>query len=188
MNLQLTRERKIILISGGVLLCLAVLYLVAPSIRNAYPPADALELKQIKLTKYRKMVREKIALESKLKALQRGVQITESKLLKGNTASLAAVEVQQMVSEMIKAAGGQIRTTRVLSVKGAERDRYTAIPIEISGQVSIPQLVQILHAIHTADKILRIPKIGIRAIGAAKAQQSVLTTMTVEGFMKDAEG
>lgn len=187
MRIVMTRERKLIVAIGGAMLFFALAYLISTSIRNALPSQEAIALKQQKLSKYREKVLEKKSLVQKKTTLQSAIKRFEISLLGGKTSALAAVEVQQIVSDIIKGVGGQIRTTRILSAHQEDQNNYTTIPIEISIQVSLKQLVDILYKIHTSEKALRMADIGIRIVGSRTEHQTILSTMTVEGFMKLAE-
>ena len=52
----------------------------------------------------------------------------------------------------------------------------------------MPQLLDVLYALQASRTILRIREIGIRALGTLAVEQKILSTLKVEGFLKNKEG
>ena len=57
--MTLSKERKYILIVGGILLLLGLIYRYAPSLEGIFTPDDTIELKEQKLENYRRIAKKR---------------------------------------------------------------------------------------------------------------------------------
>jgi hypothetical protein len=193
-SLQLKKRRKIILPGFALLALLAMIYLFNSLNRSTDRFNEALNLKQDKLAKYRQKVLEKKAVKRELLSLQTIFKQAEAALLTGKTPSLAAAEIQEIVSKITNAAGAQIMTVRVLQPDRSGNKMYLAIPVEVTINSTMRQLTQLLYKLDRSAKLLRIAKLGIRSrAGRARLTKRAIsanlitTTLTVEGFVKNME-
>ena len=178
----------------AVLALLAMIFLFDSLSRSTQRFNEALLLKQDKLARYRQKVLEKKAVKRELLSLQTIFKRAEAALLTGKTPSLAAAELQEILSRITKAAGGQIMTVRVLQPDRSGNAMYLAIPVEITINSTMRQLTQLLYKIDRSAKLMRIAKLGIRsrAVRVRRTKRAVsanliTTTLTVEGFVKNME-
>ena len=151
---------------------------------------EELKLKELKLAKYRQKLLGKKVIDRELLTLENTVKQAEMGLLTGKTPSLAAAEIQEIVSSIADAAGGQISTVRILQPDLSGKEVYLAIPVEFTISSTMRELTQLLHKLDSSAKLLRIAKLEIRSRGALRGRGSfvnLLTTMTVEGFLKETE-
>jgi hypothetical protein len=192
-SLELRKRRRIIVAGLSVPVFLALIYLVNSFYLNSLMFDEALDLKQRNLAKYRQKVRGKKNVERELIRLKNTFKQAEAALLTGKTPSLAAAEIQEIVSKMTKAAGAQIMTMRILQPDRSAKDIYLAIPVEVTINSTIRQLTQLLYKLDRSAKLLRITKLGIgsprgRVRFANRAGPvNIVTTLTVEGFVKRME-
>jgi len=194
LSLQLRKRRKIIVAAFALLALLAMIYLFNSLNRNTHQFKEALNLKQDKLAKYHQKVLEKKAVERELLSLQTTFKQVETALLSGKTPSLAAAEIQEIVSKITNATGAQIMTIRILQHDQSGQDMYLAIPVEITIRSTIRQLAQLLYKLDSSAKLLRITKLGIKSrarrarrakYGRGASSVNLVTTLTVEGFVKE---
>jgi hypothetical protein len=193
-SLQLRKRRKII-VAGFVLLALpAMIFLFNSLSRSTHRFNENLYLKQDKLVRYRQKVLEKKAVKRELLSLQTIFKRAEAALLTGKTPSLAAAEIQEILSRITNAAGAQIMTVRVLQPDRSGNKMYLAIPVEVTINSTMRQLTQLLYKLDRSAKLLRIAKLGIRSrAGRVRLAKRVIsanlitTTLTVEGFVKNME-
>lgn len=199
-SMQLRKRRKIIVAGLALLALVALIYLFDSLSQNTRQFNEALHLKQIKLAKNRQKVLEKKAVKRELLNLQTAFKRAEAALLTGKTQSLAAAELQEIVSRITKAAGGQIMTVRILQPDRSDKDMYLAIPLEVTINSTMRQLTELLYELDRSAKLLRITKLGIRSRkGSSRfarrskraarviSENIVTTTLTVEGFAKKME-
>ena len=189
-SLQLIKGRKIIVAGFALLVCLAMIYLFDALNLSTHIFDEELNLKQQNLAKYRQKVLEKKVVETELLRLQNIFNRAEAALLTGKTPSLAAAEIQEIVTNLTKAPGVQIMTVRILQPDRSGKDMYLAIPVEVTITSTMRELTQLLYKLDSSTKLLRIAKLNIRSRGSRSsrgvAQDSVklITTLTVEGFVK----
>jgi len=149
---------------------------------------EELELKELKLAKYRQKLLEKKVIDRELLTLENTVKQAEMGLLTGKTPSLAAAEIQEIVTSIADATGGQISTVRILQPDRSGKELYLAIPVEVTINSTMRELTQLLHKLDSSAKLLRITKLQIISRGGRRGGPvNLFTTMTVEGFLKEME-
>jgi hypothetical protein len=195
-SLQLTKGRKIIAVGLALLALLAMIYLFSSLNRSTQMVSEGLVLKQQKLVKYRQKLLEKKVVERELSALQNRVKQAEATLLTGKTVSLAAAEIQEIITRIANDAGGQIKTVRILQPDRSGKEMYLAIPVEVTINSTMRELTQLLYKLDSSAKLLRIAKLGISSRGGRPIRGrrgspvtpvNLVTTLTVEGFVKRME-
>lgn len=183
MPFALTRERKIILIGGAILLLLGLIYNLAPSVRRMFAEDESLALKEEKLTRYLAKVSEKTSYAQQAKALENRLRRIEAGLLTPKTPALAAVDIQTMIRDIAVRYGAEVKTMRILSAASSDDNAYVAIPVEVTLSADIRQLVEVLYGIETSSRLLHVVDLTARSAGR-RSGDTILATMTVEGFMK----
>jgi hypothetical protein len=189
-SLQLRKRRKMIAAGLALLALPAMIYLFNSFQRNTLMFAEALDLKKRNLAKYRQKVLEKNVVAKELSSLQHTFKRAEAALLTGKTVSLAAAEIQQIVTSIADAAGAQITAVRILQPDRNGKEIYVAIPVEVTINSTMRQLSQVLYKLDRSAKLLRIAKLGIqsraRRIRGARSE-NIVTNLTIEGFVKKME-
>jgi hypothetical protein len=183
MPIALTRERKIILIGGAILLLLGLIYNLAPTVQRMFAEDESLALKEEKLTKYLAKVNEKTIYAQQAKALENRLRRIEAGLLTPKTPALAAVDIQTMIRDIAVRYGAEVKTMRILSAASSADNAYVAIPVEVTLSSDIRQLVEVLYGIETSSRLLHVVDLTARSAGR-RSGDTILATMTVEGFMK----
>ena len=194
-SLLLRKRWKIIVAGLALPACLAMIYLYNSLNLSTNSFDEELNLKQQKLAKYRQKVLDKKIVEKELLSLQNIFKQAEAALLTGKTASLAAAEIQTIVTDITKAADVQITTIRILQPDRSGKDMYLAIPVEVTITSTIRELTQLLYKLDSSAKLLRIAKLKIksrsgrsrRRRGVGGSSVKIVTTLTVEGFVKKVE-
>jgi hypothetical protein len=126
--------------------------------------ADIREEQAIKtrtLQKYINLISEKPSLEKKLAALKETRKADDSKLIEGQTPSLAAAQLQDVVKSTITGRSGTISSERV----GKPEDFGKFKLISVSVDAVIPDsraLSEILYSIETRTPYLIVKELDIR--------------------------
>lgn len=175
----------------GVLLLAAAgaAYVFASAKRSTDTVREVLAAKELKLVKYREKLLEKEAAAAELSVLTNTLRQIEAGLLTGETPSLAAAEVQEIVTTVANASGAQIKTIRVLQPEPLPKQAYAAIPVEVTLSSTLRELTELLYRLEGSAKLLRVSRMEIKALGGrprAGAPEGLVTTLTVEGFAKKA--
>lgn len=183
MPFTLTKERKIILIGGVILLLLGVIYNLAPTFQELLSEDETLTLKEEKLAKYLTNVNEKATIARSEKALRNQLRRMEAGLLTPKTPALAAVDIQTMIRDIAAKNGAEIKTMRILSAVSSDDQAYVAIPVEVTLSSTVRQLMEVLYGIETSNRLMHVVDMTARAAGG-RSGNTIISTMTVEGFMK----
>ena len=188
--LGLARGGRIVGTGVAALAVVGAVYALVSAHRSTEAVAEALAAKESKLVKYREKLLEKEAVSAELAAVRSALKQAEAGLLTGETPSLAAAEVQEIVTSVANAAGGQIKTVRVLPPEPLRRQSFLAIPVEVTLHSSMRELTQLLYRLDGSAKLLRISKMEIKPLGRQARRgatpETLSTTLTVEGFARRA--
>ena len=185
-ELRLSKERKYILIAGGVLLFIGLLYRSFPLFLDIFSGSEEIALKTRKLIKYRQTVQVRNKLEETLSSLSRTLARAESSLLVGDTPALCAVDIQNILNEIANRTKVEIKTMLVLKPKQKKEMKYMSIPVKFSISSTIEQLKETLYRIASSPKIMKVKDIQIRTGRRYKGKmEQIDSTITVEGFMKE---
>jgi hypothetical protein len=113
------------------------------------------------LEKYIAFIAEKPQLEAKLASLKETIKADDPKLIEGQTPSLAAATLQDMVKEIVTGKGGTISSERV----GKPEDLGKFKVISVSIDTVLPDaraLSDILYSIETRTPYLTLKELDIR--------------------------
>lgn len=186
-SLEITRERKIILIAGAVLLLLAAIYRFYPQIQPVFSGSDDIQLKQGIIGRYQNVVGRKEQVDADHARMRRILSRVEAGLLSGATESLAAVEIQNVINTIAAANKIKIDTMQVMRTRDAEDAGYAMIPVRFAFGSDIPQLKDMLYGIESHDKLLIVSDVNL-ALSVAARNGAIRSTITVEGVMKKKGG
>ena len=185
-ELRLSKERKYILIAGGVLLFIGLLYRGIPFFLDIFSGSEEIAVKTRKLIKYRQAVQVRNKLEETLRSLNRTLVRAESRLLVGDTPALCAVDIQNILNEIANRTKVEIKTMLVLKPKQKKEMKYMSIPVKFSISSTIEQLKVTLYRIASSPKIMKVKDIQIRTGRRDRDHvEQIDSTITVEGFMKE---
>ncbi len=182
-SIKLTKERKIILIGGAILLIIGAIYRFSPSMLSAVSVSDEIAMKKNHVEKYIKVVAQKKRAEKEKEYFKRLFKQTESRLLTGETRSLAAVEIQNILNKIAGAGNVKFMTMRVMKPMEGENAGYVRLPVQFSMNSDINQLKKIIYQIEASAKLLIITGLDSK-MTRSRDQQLIRSTITVEGVMK----
>ena len=119
------------------------------------------EVKTKTLGKYISLIAEKPELEKQIESLKEDRKAEETKMIEGQTLSLAAASLQEMVKDTITRSGASITSERVQ--KPEDLDKFKVIGVSIDTVVpDTRSLRDILYAIETRTPYLTIKDLDIR--------------------------
>ncbi|MCK5541754.1 MAG: hypothetical protein KAI40_03610 [Desulfobacterales bacterium] len=185
-ELRLSKERKYILIVGGALLFVGLLYRGSPFFFDIFSGSEEIAVKTRKLIKYRQAVQVQNKLEETLRVLNQTLARAESSLLVGDTPALCAVDIQNILNEIANSTKIEIKTMLVLKPKQKKEMKYMSISVKFFISSTIEQLKGALYRIASSPKKMKVKDIEIRTGGRNKDQvEQIDSTITVVGFMKE---
>jgi hypothetical protein len=186
-SFEITKERKIILIGGAVLLFLAAVYRFYPLIDPMFSGSDDIRMKQELIGRYQNVAARSEQVDADHVRIRRILSRVESGLLSGATESLAAVEIQNIINTIAAANKIKIDTMQVMRTREAEDAGYAMIPVRFAFGSDIPQLKDLLYGIESHDKLLLVADVNF-ALSIAARNGAIRSTITVEGVMKKKGG
>ncbi len=171
------------MIAGAVLLLIGFGYWALPFLDKVPGGENDISVQMKRVAKYRQAVKERGLLEAKITSLNKSLQRAEAGLLTGQTAALAAVDIQNVLNEIALASGVEIRSVQILKSQKQDADPYVGIPVQFTVYATIRQLKDILYRIETSPKfLLTVERIGISVFGASAPGQ-IRCDITVSGIM-----
>jgi Tfp pilus assembly protein PilO len=182
-SIALNRERKIILIGGALLLLLGALYRFYPLISSVVSVSDEIAIKQNHAEKYLRIVEQQKRALSENKYFTRQFKQMERRLLTGETPTLAAVEIQEILKAIGDTSNVKFMTMRVMKPKEDEDTGYVRLPVQFSMNSDINQLKEVIFQIEASPKLLVITEMDAKKAGI-RENQLIRSTITVEGSMK----
>ncbi len=183
-NMTISREKKYIFIIGGVLLLLGTLYNVAPYLGNLLPNKEEITVKAKRLAKYQEKVRTRESLHQSLVSLTRRLERSERALLKAETPTLAAVDIQNRINEIVSDNNLEVMSLSVLKSKESGVDGFLSVPVQVNMKLTIRQLIHLLHKIESAPQLLTVAGLTIRKLRSTVPGE-LQAALTVTGYMKN---
>jgi len=181
---KIDNQRKYILIALAVLFFLGTVYRFWPSFQDLAYPYEEIEIKEMTLTKFHKMVENARGLDSKLVTLQQTLKKLESGLLSGKTVALAAVDIQNILQKIASKSKAEIKQVKMLKPQEVDQGNYLSIPVEFQITLTTAQLKEILYRVRSSPKYLTVDKVRT---SYTRRGGSISSNITVSGFMKRAE-
>jgi hypothetical protein len=142
---------------------------------------DAESVKMKTLEKYINLIADKPRIESKLAALRESRKADNSKLIEGQTHSVAAASLQTTVKGMITARGGSISSDRV--EKPEDAGKFKIITVTIDAILPDTQaLSDTVYTIETQTPFLVVRELDAR-IRNFKEPRDLMLKLKVSGLM-----
>jgi len=188
------RERRLVLATLAILaLFLARYVVVTPFLERREWVQSQLELQPQLLEKNLRFLVRKDELTAGLEASRSEIKAREPKLLTGDTPSVNASELQELVQNLATKEGTQVITTRVLNPDSLGVFSKISIQLELGGQID--QIANLIRGIENSPKMLLVDEIVIRSlfrpVAAAQPQapaqpaaQNLRISLTVAGFAR----
>jgi flagellar biosynthesis/type III secretory pathway M-ring protein FliF/YscJ len=143
-----------------------------------------IEQKEQTREKYRKFLSEQSDLQKNMEEKGFKEGFVQQSLLRGETTSLAAADIQKIIDEFVKESKVDMQSVKVLD--SDTKDEFVVIPVQVAFSSDLTRLVKFVRGIETDRKLLTIPEMKIRVKNEQKPQD-VSVTLTVAGYMKKGE-
>ena len=188
------REKVLVFASLAIsLLVFGHYFLVVPYLQHREWVKNQLELQPQLLTKNLRFIDRKVEIESGLEKARAKLKGLESGLLSGDTPSVSASSIQEVVQVLADKEGIQIITTRVLNpeVMGS----FTKIPIQLELSGRIAQLANFIKGIEDTKSLLIVNELEARSLFPAAVTarqiavgqtplQTLRVSLIVSGFAR----
>lgn len=182
--MKINKEKRYILIIGTMLLGLGLIYRFPVNLDNFFLSKQAIHLKEKKLFKYKRMLEKKKVFTNDLITLNITLNRVEKGLLKGKTSALAAVNLQNILKEIVEQSGVDIKTMQVLKPRESETGHYLELTVQSTLSSTTRQLKEIIYKIESSAKLFIIKDMKIRLLSWRKKSGKIQATFVVAGYMK----
>jgi uncharacterized protein YneF (UPF0154 family) len=188
------RERGLVVVTLVIiLLALARYIVIGPFVERRQWVQSQLEIQPQLLEKNLRFLGQKDELMATLEATQNELKAKEPRLLTGDTPSVSASDLQDVIQGLATKEGTQVITTRVLNPETAGSFAKISIQMEIGGQID--QLASLIRGIENSPKLLMIDEINVRSLfrpagfpqpqGVPQlAAQNLRVSLTVSGLAR----
>jgi uncharacterized protein YneF (UPF0154 family) len=157
------RERGLVVVTLVIiLLALARYIVIGPFVERREWVRSQLEIQPQLLEKNLRFLGQKDDLMATLEATQNELKAKEPRLLTGDTPSVSASDLQDVIQGLATKEGTQVITTRVLNPESAGSFAKISIQMEIGGQID--QLASLIRGIENSPKLLIIDEINVRSL------------------------
>jgi type II secretory pathway component PulM len=188
------RERSLVVCTVVIVVVVIARYaLIAPFFERREWVRSQLEIQPQLLEKNLRFLGQKDELMAMLEVTQSELKAREPKLLTGDTPSVSASDLQDVIQGLATKEGTQVITTRVLNPETAGNFAKISIQMEIGGQID--QLASLIRGIENSPKLLMVDEINVRSLfrpvgfpqpqGAPQlAAQNLRVSLTVSGLAR----
>jgi type II secretory pathway component PulM len=188
------RERGLVVVTLVIiLLALARYIVIGPFVERREWVRSQLEIQPQLLEKNLRFLGQKDDLMATLEATQNELKAKEPRLLTGDTPSVSASDLQDVIQGLATKEGTQVITTRVLNPETAGSFAKISIQMEVGGQID--QLASLIRGIENSPKLLMIDEINVRSLfrpagfpqpqGVPQlAAQNLRVSLTVSGLAR----
>lgn len=185
LNRHLSKERKIILLVGAVLLLAGALYRFWPQVDWLGDQQTQRALKEQKLARLKQAVANGPEIDRHLAMLKRTLKRADRYLLTGSTTALAGVLVQRELSKIADELKVELKQVQVLESGSAEKEAYTPIRVQVRSVSTLRQLQSLIYKIETSSKLFRVKELKIDRVSARrKSKNNVQGFFIIEGLMQ----
>ena len=188
------RERNLVIVTLVIIVVTAARYLlIGPFVERREWVKTQLEIQPQLLEKNLRFLGQKDELLAMLEATQSELKAREPKLLTGDTPSVSASDLQDVIQGLATKEGTQVITTRVLNPEAAGSFAKVTVQMEIGGQID--QLASLIRGIESSPKLLMVDEINVRSlfrpVGFPQPQgvpqlaaQNLRVSLTVSGLAR----
>jgi general secretion pathway protein M len=173
-------------VAGGYLL------VVVPVLDAYRGTAEAIEQAEILLQRQRALTAQRPLLIARIEEEKEQAE-TISGYLQGPSDALAAAQLQDRLKAVVEAAGGELRSTRILPAEAVEASpgtRRTALQVQLV--VTIDGLAEILYGLEAGQPYLLIDELSVRnqrerrRRGEAVPETTLDVNLRLSGFVREA--
>ena len=177
------REKTFIVICIVALVLFSLIkFILLPFVDRGKELSESISDKEMTYKKYLSYLTKKKDVEKDLLALKSRESGFQTKLLKGDTPSLAASDLQRTLEQVSNQVKILIQSTKIMEAETLEGG-YLAIPIQVKLMSDLTRTRRFVTLVEENFKFLTIPELKISVKDKVDPKE-VIVTMVVNGFMK----
>lgn len=172
-------------------------FLVSPLLERRVWVKSQIEIQSHILERDHRYITQKEEIEVVLEKARGGLKELESLLLSGDTPSVSASDLQDLVGAITAKEGAKVITMRVLNPE--TMGSYTKIPIQMEATGDIQQIVNLITGIQSAKNLLIVNELNMRPLftpfavsrqqaGRNLPAQNLRANLIISGFSRSQTG
>lgn len=175
------REQLFVFAALGIaVIFLIITFLIDPFLDSQRNVREEIPIRTRQLQKYRQFVAGKGQAQQHLRRIQEASRIGQAQVLPGDTASLAAANLQEILKTLAAKHQINIKSEKVLDTKSL--DFFDEIFVQIEFTTMISNLASFLYDIETYPKVLMVPDCSV-SVNTYRGPRDVRATVVVSGLM-----
>jgi Tfp pilus assembly protein PilO len=181
--MKITPRDKKFLIAGAVAVCIFIVikFIIFPFLDMLDSQKEDLVFKEQAVEKYTRIISRQAELQKKLKLLKRDDLSISNSLLKGETPSLSAADIQKSIDRIATSSTIEIQSVKIMD-SGKQGD-FLTVPIQVRFTSDLKRMKNFIYSIETSQKLLTIPSLKI-SVRNRRDPKEIIVTMVVSGYMK----
>lgn len=183
---RLSRKRGLWVLIGIAALILILTAGILPMLDEMRKMEEEISVKRGTLAKYAKFLQNRKTVEEELDRTLKQYDSLQQRLLSGETAQLAAANLQEAVKKALERNGMAMRSFRILEPKEGQFYQRISIHIDFNPVNNMLSLVQFIHDIEHHDKALAISEMDLLVPNPRMANQ-IQGSFVITGAMKKRE-
>lgn len=180
---KITPRDKKFIIAGAAAVCLFILikFIILPAIDTVAGEKEDIAFKERTVEKYIRIIGRQAELQKKLKLLKKEEARINSSLLKGETASLSAADIQKSIDRIATSSIIEIQSVKIMD--SGKQDEFATIPVQVRFTSDLSRMKNFIYSIETSQKLLTIPNLKI-TVKNRRDPKEIIITMVICGFMQ----
>ena len=177
------RDKRFLMLGlSAVFIFILAQYVCIPFYNSEMEIREKIQLLELTNEKYTKILEKREDVVSKLNQLKRKESKTSNQLLlKGETTSLAAAEMQKMLEKLSSSSDIELKRVRVRDTK--EIGDFLSIPVELRFTTDLKKMTDFLSKIKNSNKLITISRFKV-SVKNRRDPKLLIVTMWANGFME----
>ncbi len=181
--MKITPRDKKYLLAGAVAVGIFILirFIIFPFLDKLEGQKEDLAFKEQAVEKYTKIISKQAELQKRLKLLKKEDMSISNSLLRGETPSLSAADIQKSIDRIATSSNIEVQSVKIMD-SGKQGD-FLTVPIQIRFTSDLSRMKNFINSIETSQKLLTIPNLKI-SVRNRRDPKEIIVTMVVSGYMK----
>jgi len=181
--MKITPRDKTFIIAGAIAVCVFMLvkFVIFPAVDNFTGQQEDLAVKEQTVEQYTRIIGRQAELQKKLKLLKKDEIKINNSLLKGETPSLSAADIQKSIDRIATSSNIEIQSVKILD--SGKQGEFVTVPIQVRFTSDLNRMKNFIYSIETSQKLLTIPNLKI-SVRNRREPREIIVTVVVCGYMK----
>jgi type II secretory pathway component PulM len=176
-----TRERRIVIVGGAVLVVAGVLYFGDSILPNRAGQGGTLEQRKRTLVQYRETIGLEELYKARLEQYKQRLDFDQKRLLPGDNSSIAAAELQRILTDIAAQSGLEIMR-RDIRRETKLNENLVKIAVNVEVNCTPESLVKFISSVENHEKALALDELSVTTFRIQKRYE-IRPSITISGFI-----